>query len=116
MLLSEAEGNTEGDVIGESSTDPAQSESLYTHGNSLGGKREIPQVSATNVIGFAVQAIKGQLVATCPGIVPRPTVRANYKRDFTDWFVLLGRRRTSEPTVTTDCWILSGCHRKTFTA
>ena len=37
MLLSEAEGNTEGDVIGESSTDPAQSESLYTHGNSLGG-------------------------------------------------------------------------------
>ena len=43
-LLSEAEGHTEGDVIGESSTDPAQSETLCTHGTSLGGKREMPQV------------------------------------------------------------------------
>jgi hypothetical protein len=39
--------------------------------------------------------------------------RVIHKRDFTDWCVLLGRRRKSETTVTTDCWILSGCYRKT---
>ena len=43
--LSDAEGNTEGGVIGEPSSDPAQSETLCTRGNSSHGKREIPWVS-----------------------------------------------------------------------
>ena len=42
--LSDAEGYTGGDVIGESSPDPAQSETLCMRGNSPHGKREIPQV------------------------------------------------------------------------
>src|SRR5215472_11243872 len=42
--LSDAEGHTEGDVIGESSPDPAQSETLCMRGTSSHGKREIPQV------------------------------------------------------------------------
>ena len=45
-LLSEAEGHTEGDVIGESSPDPAQSKTLRMRGNSSHGKREIPQAPA----------------------------------------------------------------------
>src|SRR3954470_2385101 len=40
--LSDAEGHTEGGVIGEPPSDPAQSETLCTRGNSLHGKREIP--------------------------------------------------------------------------
>jgi hypothetical protein len=43
-LLTEAEGHTEGGVMGKPSPDPAQSETLCTHGNSPHGKREIPQV------------------------------------------------------------------------
>ena len=43
-LLSEAEGHTEVGVIGEPSSDPAQSETLCMRGNSSDGKREIPQV------------------------------------------------------------------------
>jgi RNA-directed DNA polymerase len=43
-LLSEAEGHTEVGAIGEPSSDPAQSETLGTRGNSPHGKREIPQV------------------------------------------------------------------------
>src|SRR5262249_22933744 len=43
-LLSEAEGYTEGDGIGESSPDPAQSKTLCMRGNSSHGKREIPGV------------------------------------------------------------------------
>jgi hypothetical protein len=42
--LSDAEGHTGADAIGESSSDPAQSETLCTHGNSPHRKREIPQV------------------------------------------------------------------------
>src|SRR5512135_633099 len=42
--LSEAEGHTEGGVIGESPEDPAQSETLCMRGNSSHGKREIPRV------------------------------------------------------------------------
>jgi hypothetical protein len=42
--LSDAEGHTEGGVIGESFLDPAQSETLCMRGNSRHGKREIPQV------------------------------------------------------------------------
>jgi RNA-directed DNA polymerase len=40
--LSEAEGHTEGGVIGEPSSDPAQSKTLSMRGNSLHGNREIP--------------------------------------------------------------------------
>jgi hypothetical protein len=42
--LCEAEGHTEGGVIGKPPEDPAQSETLCMRGNSLRGKREIPQV------------------------------------------------------------------------
>src|ERR1700728_1300873 len=41
--LSEAEGHTGNYVQGELFPDPAQSETLCMRGNSLGGKREIPQ-------------------------------------------------------------------------
>ena len=41
-LLSEAEGHTEGGVIGEPPSDPAQSETLSMRGNSLHGNREVP--------------------------------------------------------------------------
>jgi RNA-directed DNA polymerase len=50
-LLSEAEGHIEGDVIGESSPDPAQSETLCMRGDSPHGKREIPGVPAGSVAG-----------------------------------------------------------------
>ena len=46
--LSEAEGHTEGGVIGEPPEDPAQSETLSTRGNPLQGKREIPRVPAAD--------------------------------------------------------------------
>ena len=49
--MSEAEGNTEGGDIGESSPDPAQSETLCTRGNSSHGKREIPRVPADGTAG-----------------------------------------------------------------
>ena len=42
--LVEAEGYTEGGATGKPSPDPAQSETLCTHGNSSHGKREIPRV------------------------------------------------------------------------
>ena len=47
--LSDAEGNTEGDDIGESPPDPAQSETLCMRGNSSHGKREIPQAPTERV-------------------------------------------------------------------
>jgi RNA-directed DNA polymerase len=40
--FSDAEGHTESGVSGEPSSDPAQSETLRTRGNSSHGKREIP--------------------------------------------------------------------------
>ena len=43
-LLSEAEGNTGGDVMREPSSGPAPSETLCTCGNSLHGNREIPGI------------------------------------------------------------------------
>ena len=49
--LSDAEGNTEGGVIGEPSSDPAQSETLCTRGNSPHGKREIPWAPAGGAAG-----------------------------------------------------------------
>ena len=50
-LLSEAEGHTEGDGIGESSPDPAQSKTLGRRGNSSHGKREIPRVLTGQTAG-----------------------------------------------------------------
>src|SRR3954469_2442027 len=47
--LCEAEGHTEGSVLGKPSPDPAQSETLCTRGNSSHGKREIPQVPTGSV-------------------------------------------------------------------
>src|SRR5262249_21216031 len=49
--LSEAEGNTGGGVTGKPPSDPAQSETLCTRGNSPHGKREIPQVPAGGKAG-----------------------------------------------------------------
>jgi RNA-directed DNA polymerase len=46
--LSEAEGHTEGDVIGEPPEDPAQSETLCMRGNSPHGKREILRAPAAD--------------------------------------------------------------------
>ena len=46
--LCEAEGHTEGGVIGKPPEDPAQSETLRMHGNPLHGKREIPRASAAD--------------------------------------------------------------------
>jgi len=40
--LSEAEGNTGSGVTGEPLSDPAQSETLHTRGNSSHGNREVP--------------------------------------------------------------------------
>jgi hypothetical protein len=42
-LLTEAEGNIEGDVISESSSDPAQSKNLCTRGHSSHGRRGDPR-------------------------------------------------------------------------
>ena len=49
--LSDTEGNTEGGVSGEPSSDPAQSETLCTRGNSPHGKREIPWVPSGDAVG-----------------------------------------------------------------
>jgi len=43
-LLSEAEGNTDDGDIRESSSGPAPSETLCTHGNSMHGNREVPEI------------------------------------------------------------------------
>jgi hypothetical protein len=51
MRLSDAEGHTEGGVIGKPLSDPAQSETLCTRGNSPHGKREIPRVPASGKAG-----------------------------------------------------------------
>jgi len=46
--LSDAEGHTEGGVIGELTEDPAQSKTLSMRGNFLHGKREIPRAPAAD--------------------------------------------------------------------
>lgn len=48
-LLKQAEGNTEGGDMRESSSDPAQSETLCTCGNSLRGNREVPETPSSGV-------------------------------------------------------------------
>ena len=50
-LLSEAEGNTLGDVTSESLKDLAQSETLSMHGHSLRGNREVLEVPSENCEG-----------------------------------------------------------------
>ena len=47
--LTEAEGHTEGGVMGKPSSDPAQSKTLCMRGNSPYGKREIPQAPTERV-------------------------------------------------------------------
>jgi RNA-directed DNA polymerase len=49
--LSDAEGNIEGGVIGEPSSDPAQSKTLCMRGNFSHGKREIPWVPVSGTPG-----------------------------------------------------------------
>jgi RNA-directed DNA polymerase len=46
--LSEAEGHTEGGVIGEPPKEPAQSKTLSMRGNPSHGKREIPRTPTTD--------------------------------------------------------------------
>jgi RNA-directed DNA polymerase len=66
-LLSEAEGHTEGDVIGESSPDPAQSETLCMRGDSPHGKREIPGVPVGSMAGRPVKVYDRTPGAYAPG-------------------------------------------------
>ena len=54
--LVEAEGHTDGGVIGKPPEDPAQSETLCMRGNSSRGKREIPRVPVVD--GTAVRPEK----------------------------------------------------------
>ena len=58
MRFSDAEGHTEGGVIGKPLSDPAQSETLCMRGNSPHGKREIPQAPTERVLDGS--AGKGQ--------------------------------------------------------
>jgi RNA-directed DNA polymerase len=62
--LCEAEGNTVGGVMGEPSSDPAQSETLCTRGNSSHGKREIPRAPVAD--GGAGRS--GKVVGLKPGM------------------------------------------------
>jgi RNA-directed DNA polymerase len=62
--LSEAEGHTEGDAIGKPPEDPAQSETLSMRGNSLHGKREIPQVPT----GLVPRGRSGKAIGRTPGM------------------------------------------------
>src|SRR5262245_34816587 len=66
-LLSEAEGHIEGGVIGEPSSDPAQSKILCMRGNSPHGKREIPQVPT----GLVPRGRPGKAIGRTPGMYAR---------------------------------------------
>ncbi len=55
--LSEAEGHTDNSVLGQLSSDPAQSKTLRMRGNSLLGNREVPASSAVD--GSAERSGKG---------------------------------------------------------
>ncbi len=65
--LCEAEGHTEGGVIGKPPEDPAQSETLRMRGNPLHGKREIPRASAAD--GGADRS--GKVIDLKPGMHAR---------------------------------------------
>ena len=58
--LTEAEGHTEGGVMGKPSSDPAQSKTLRTRGNSPHGKREIPQAPTERVSMGRPEKAKGR--------------------------------------------------------
>ena len=65
--LCEAEGHTEGGVIGKPPEDPAQSETLSMRGNSSHGKREIPRAPAAD--GAAGRS--GKVIDLKPGMHAR---------------------------------------------
>src|SRR5262245_44882994 len=65
--LCEAEGHTEGGVIGKPPEDPAQSETLCMRGNPSHGKREMPRVSVAD--GGADRS--GKVVDLKPGMYTR---------------------------------------------
>jgi RNA-directed DNA polymerase len=65
--LSDAEGHTEGGVSGEPSSDPAQSETLCTRGNSSHGKREIPWVPSGDAVGRPEKVYDRTSGAHAPG-------------------------------------------------
>src|SRR3954453_11534281 len=65
--LSDAEGNTEGGAMGEPPSDPAQSETLCTRGNSPHGKREIPRVPAGDAAGRPEKVYDRTSGAHAPG-------------------------------------------------
>ena len=74
--LSDAEGHIEGGGMGEPSSDPAQSETLGTRGNSSHGKREIPRVPADGAAGRPEKVHDRTSGAHAPGksdgrVVPR---------------------------------------------
>jgi hypothetical protein len=74
--LSDTEGHTEGDGIGESPPDPAQSETLCMRGNSSHGKREIPWAPAGDAAGRAEKVYDRSSGTHAPGksdgrIVPK---------------------------------------------
>src|SRR5512147_370157 len=71
--LCEAEGHTEGGVIGEPPEDPAQSETLRTRGNPLRGKREIPRTPVAD--GGAGRS--GKVVDLKPGMHVRGQAHAD---------------------------------------
>ena len=58
--LSDAEGHIEGGVMGEPSSDPAQSKTLCMRGNSPHGKREIPQAPTERVSRGRPEKAKGR--------------------------------------------------------
>ncbi len=87
-------------------------------GSASGGTMELVRRRQRFLRAYREQAlaefqrsVRAQILIGTMGGKPRsngPALRVNDKRGFTDWCVLLGRRRTSEPTVTTDCWIGGG--------
>jgi RNA-directed DNA polymerase len=68
--LRNAEGNTDSGVIGEPGSDPTQSETLRTRGNSLHGNREVPSPSAGSAADRSGK-----------GATPKPDMHADGKSD-----------------------------------
>jgi len=64
-LLSEAEGNTEGSDMRELPSSPAQAETLSMCGNSLRGKREIPQEPFLWMVGKGGRRRRKATSPTC---------------------------------------------------
>jgi RNA-directed DNA polymerase len=68
--LRNAEGHTDSGVIGEPGSDPTQSETLRTRGNSLHGNREVPSPSAGSAADRSGK-----------GATPKPDMHADGKSD-----------------------------------